>query len=166
MVKKGPTFINFVKSGEVTRSSKPPGGLLATASDWEMIVDLKKQLKFPEEILTTRLRPDIVLWSRSTKQVALIELTVPWEARMEDAHQRKLAKYEDLLSNCQQNGWRAWNMPVEVGCRGFAAQSLWRALGTVGITGASRRKTVNQINRKAEDASQWLWRKREERWHS
>lgn len=47
-----------------------------------MRVDLKKQLKFLEEIT---LKPDIVLWSRASKQVVLLELTVPWEERMEDA---------------------------------------------------------------------------------
>ncbi|CAB1316356.1 unnamed protein product [Coregonus sp. 'balchen'] len=41
---------------------------------------MKKQLRFPEEIGSTSLKPDIVFWSRSTKQVqVVIELTVPWE---------------------------------------------------------------------------------------
>ena len=53
-----------------------------------MRVDLGRQLKFPEEIAITSLRPDIVLWSQSTKQVALIELTVPWEERIEEVHER------------------------------------------------------------------------------
>lgn len=40
---------------------------------------MKKQLKFLKQIAHTSLRPDIVLWSKGTKQVVLIELTVPWE---------------------------------------------------------------------------------------
>ncbi len=34
-----------------------------------MRVDLGRQLKFPEEIVVTSLRPDIVLWSQATMQV-------------------------------------------------------------------------------------------------
>ncbi|KAK0136881.1 hypothetical protein N1851_026903 [Merluccius polli] len=69
-----------------------------------MWLDLRKQLKFQEEISHTSLRPDIVLWSKGTKQVVLIELTVPWEERMEEAHERKLKKYQALIFKSQQNG--------------------------------------------------------------
>jgi len=37
------------------------GGAEGSANDWEMWADLKKQLKFHEEIALTSLRPDIVL---------------------------------------------------------------------------------------------------------
>ncbi len=69
-------------------------GILATARDWQLLVDLEQQLKFPNRIVTTTLRPDVVLLSDSTKQVVLLELTVPWEDRLEEAFERKLAKYE------------------------------------------------------------------------
>lgn len=42
-----------------------------------------------DEITGTSLRPDIVLWSSSTKTVLLIELTIPWEAGVEAAWERK-----------------------------------------------------------------------------
>ncbi len=57
------------------------------ADDWEMPAYLRKQLRFPEQITQTSLRPDIVLWSKVTKQVVLIELTVHWEKRIEKAHE-------------------------------------------------------------------------------
>ncbi len=129
-----------------------------------MRVDLGRQLKFPEEIVVTSLRPDIVLWSQATMQVALIELTVPWEERIEEAHERKLGKYQSLISESQRRGWSAWNLPVEVGCRGFPGQSLWRALGMLGVRGATRKDLVNKISKQAETASRWLWLKRSERW--
>lgn len=68
-----------------------------------MRADLKKQLEFPEEIAHTSLRPAIVPWSRSTKQVVLIVLTVPWEEWMEEAHECKLKKYQGLILKSQQN---------------------------------------------------------------
>ncbi|KAK0135475.1 hypothetical protein N1851_028686 [Merluccius polli] len=54
---------------------------------------------------------------------------------MEEAHESKLKKYQALIFESQQNGWKAWNLPVDVGCRGFTSQSLWRALGLLGIEG-------------------------------
>ena len=58
------------------------------------------------EVANTNMRPDIVLWSRGTKQVVLVELTVLIEARMKEAYARKLMKYQSL-EECQHNGWKA-----------------------------------------------------------
>lgn len=131
-----------------------------------MRADLKKCLKFPEEIAHTSLRPDIVLWSKGTKQVVLIELSVPWEERIEEAHERKLKKYQALILESQQNGWKAWNLPVEVGRRGFAGQSLWRAHGLLGIEDLARKQLVANTAKQAEAASRWIWIQREVQWQS
>lgn len=48
-----------------------------------MRVDLGRKLQFPTEITSTSLRPDIVIWSSSSKAVILVELTIPWEAGLE-----------------------------------------------------------------------------------
>ena len=162
----GPHFINFIRSGENAAAGQRSKGILASANDWEMQVDLKKQLKFPEEIAHTSLRPDMVLWSRGTKQVVLIELTVPWEERIEEAYERKLKKYQALILESQENRWKAWNLPVEVGCRGFAGQSLWRTLRRLGIEGVAKKRLVGNITRQAEAASRWIWIQREVRWQS
>jgi len=42
-----------------------------------MQVDLGGRLVVPQEIASTNLRPDIVLWTRSRMRVYFIELTVP-----------------------------------------------------------------------------------------
>ncbi|KAJ8011010.1 hypothetical protein DPEC_G00053760 [Dallia pectoralis] len=161
---KGPRFICFLRTGEKAGKEYRYLGILGIADDWEMRVDLGRQLKFPEKIAVTSLRPDIVLWSQTTRQVALIELTVPWEERIEEAHERKLGNYQSLISESQQGGWRAWNLPVEVGCRGFPGQSLWRALGMLGVRGATRKNLVNNRAKQAETTSRWLWLKRSEWW--
>ena len=53
---------------------------------------MNTKLKFPAEIANTNMRPDIVLWSRFTKQVVLVELTANLEARMADTYDIKLNK--------------------------------------------------------------------------
>ena len=123
-------------------------------------------MAFPQEVAVTQSRPDIVLWSPQTRQVVMVELTVPWEERVEESHELKRQKYQPLVEECQDNQWRAWCLPVEVGCRGFAAQSLWRAFRLLGITGTARKKTIGDVCREAESASRWVWMRREERWKS
>ncbi len=157
--------ITFIRAGEQPRpAAKTSAGILATARDWQLLVDLKQQLKFPNHIVTTTLRPDIVLLSESTKQVVLLELTFPWEDRLEEAFERKLAKYEGLVSECRQAGWRARCLPIEVGSRGFAARSLCRAFSLLGIDGVRRRRAIYNTTEAAEKASRWLWLKRGDPW--
>ncbi|KAK7919076.1 hypothetical protein WMY93_010360 [Mugilogobius chulae] len=139
--------IHFVKAGEVRKTTTPQSraGILNTAKDWKLLVDLEKQLKFPSHITKTSLRPDIVLFSDSTKQVVMLELTVPWEDRLEEAFERKLTKYEQLTESCQGAGWKARCLPIEVGCRGFVAQSLSRAFSTLGIEGRGKRIALRAV---------------------
>lgn len=48
-----------------------------SAAYWQLRVDLGKQLLFPEHITSTTLRPDMVIFFNSTKQVIMVEVTVP-----------------------------------------------------------------------------------------
>ena len=56
---KDPCFIRFVKPGGSSSRSSTSTGVLVTAANWEMNVDLKKQLNFPEETTSSTLRPVI-----------------------------------------------------------------------------------------------------------
>ena len=148
------SFINFCRAGEKKKGqADKEQGLLATANDWQLAADVHCQLKFPSEIAVTTSRPDIVIWSRGTKQVAMVELTVPWEERIEEAYERKRLKYQPLVDECIERGWKTWCLPVEVGCRGFAGQSLWRAFRLLGITGMARKRAIADVCREAETAS-------------
>lgn len=55
----------------------PTAGLLTTASDQRLEVDLCKQLIFPAHIVPSLLLPDIVIVSESSKQLITLEFTVP-----------------------------------------------------------------------------------------
>ncbi len=65
----------YIFNARRTDSSAP--SILYDVSDWEMQVELKKELVLPEEVATTTLRPEMVLLSRSTKTIIVVELTVP-----------------------------------------------------------------------------------------
>ena len=81
----GKRVIKFVKLG-TTANEKPKvaQSILSSASDWQLRVDIGKQLKFPAQITTSRLRPDIIIYLDSTKQIILVELTAPWEEHIEE----------------------------------------------------------------------------------
>ena len=108
--KKQLTFIKFVPAGcTESRSDRGCQGILATASDWILMADLQTQLVLSAEITVTRLRPDIVMWSRSTRNLIIIEL---WKERMEEANERKREKYQDLVDECKEKGWKTWCRPI------------------------------------------------------
>ena len=130
---------------------------MSTADDWKPEVDLKKKLVFPIKIARTNLRPDIVLSSLKTKTVVMIELTVPLEDLIDGANERKRLKYDELRELCISNGWTTRCIPVEVGARGFPAQSVHHLLSVLDVKGKQRRTIVKNISEAAERASNWLW---------
>lgn len=158
MMTKGPGFINFVKPGQKAKGVQKTC-LLQEAKHWEMKVDLQQKLVFPDVIQTT-LRPDIVIWSTLPKRMILLELTVPWEERTDEANERKRSKYQELADLCREKGFTTWVLPVEVGCRGFPAQSVWKVFGALGLKGKKRKSSVQALGRAAERASSWLWLRR------
>lgn len=84
--------------------------ILTTVTDWERRSDLGMRLKFPDQVVTTLLRSDMVLSSLSSRQEILPELTAPWENQVEKANERKRSKYHELV-HCE---------PTEMECGGFA----------------------------------------------
>ncbi|XP_072176459.1 uncharacterized protein [Diadema setosum] len=152
-------IIRFVRQGEtVTRSSeRKHRGLLAAANDWKVKADLDSRLVFPEQIALTDLRPDIVIYSDERKLVAMVELTVCEEGNMQNAHERKARKYEELQACCEENGWSASVWPVEVGCRGFASHALLPSLYRLGARRSKAKALEKVACSVAEKASFHLW---------
>lgn len=96
-----------------------------------MSVDLGRRLQFLEVVQTTL--PDIVLWSTKDQKIILIKLTVPWEEGCKEAHERNSSKYQSLAQDFRDKGWQVWLFPVEIGCRGFKAQSARHLLSALGL---------------------------------
>ncbi len=136
-------MVPFVREGEQhpgTSAAPSRKNQLEGARDWEMRVDLGQLLTVPPQIATSTLRPDMVLWSDSSRAVYFIELTVPWEDATDEAYERKKLRYSDLKAEAEQRGWRASVRPVEVGCRGFITTSTLNLLKELGIHGQALRR--------------------------
>ena len=147
-----PYTIKKQKERQVKRSR-----LLANHGDWQMVTDLGGMMAFPQHIVITNLRPDIVVWSDQGKEVLLVELTVPWEENMEVAHERKMTKYDTLRMEIEMKGWRCKVLPVEMGCRGYASRALIAYLRGIGLSAAEIKKTTKELEAAAESASSWIW---------
>ena len=130
-----------------------------------MKVDLGGKLVVAQEIASTYLRTDIVLWSRSRMRVYFIELTVPLEDLVVEVYERKKLRYVKLGAEAEQRGWKVRICPVEVGCRGFVAKSVVSLLREFGVSGQSVRKIVKEMSDDAVRSSQWIWiRRSNSRW--
>ena len=106
--------------------------------------DVDRQFAFPTEITSTRQCPDLVIWSVNSKKVIIAELTIPFEANIDRALQRKLEKYEDLREQCIKNGWSTDIFPLEIGCRCFISNSNSTFLTKLGLSPAEKREYVKK----------------------
>ena len=96
----------------------------------------------PGLIKATRLRSDIVIYSASTQQLIMVELTVPYKNRMEEAQIYKRDKYMNLTKELENAGYKAVVMPIEVGARGFVGSSVYDLLTKLLICGNKRTKAT------------------------
>ena len=92
----------------------------------------------------------------------MVELTVPYENRMEEAHAFKEEKYQDLRRDLEREGYSAYILPVEIGARGFSGSSAYSLLSKLSITGKKRTLALRTLNETAENCSRWIWTKRNE----
>ena len=155
------TRIHFVKEGQqnsMVNREEEHFNHLSAAKDWKVTVDVGASLKIPTEICNTNLRPDLIIVSRQTKQIGIVELTVPNEDRIEVSGELKRLKYEQIAQEGRLNGWRVKIWAVEVGCRGFPAVSMSTFLKDIGYRGASKKKVIEKLSKVTEEASHSLWK--------
>ena len=150
--------IVFVPEGEKIPPRKEQVEEKPVGERWEVAVDLPEYEQFFP--IPTSKRPDLVLWQESEKVVHLVELTVPHEDNMEAAHERKKARYEELVKECEESGWKAAHFPVEVGCRGYVGVSMRRWLKVAGLSSRKMSGVIKKMQEVAEKASHWIWLKR------
>ena len=86
--------------------------------DWSTTIDHPNhQYVFPQDIVVTDDRPDIVIWN--TTSIHLVELTVPFEISISVATSQKEAKYHSLVEACSSRGCTVSLITLEVGFQGF-----------------------------------------------
>ena len=167
-------FISFQKAGSrptptnlrLPRRELVSADLLSSAADWELLVDsAERKISFPSCIAATTLRPDLVLYSRSSRIVFWMELTVCEEDRFGASNSRKTKRYEDLREQCVVNGWQVFPFSVEVSVRGVIPQSMRIALKTLGLSNNKIKLVCGLCSMVALRSSYVIWiRRREKNW--
>lgn len=79
---------------------------------------------FPNHIVNTSIRPDMVVYFKSLKKVFLIDLTCGDESNFEDHWASKESRYQLLLADIEGTGWSASLFTIKVGWRGFYHHTL------------------------------------------
>ena len=98
----------------------------------------------------------MVLWSRQVKTLTAVELTVSWEENCHAANERKTLKYADMMEECREKGWRVSLFPVEIGCRGFPGQSVWKLMTSLRMVSSARNTAARQLAEATEKASCYI----------
>ncbi len=153
-------MITFVKKGEQSIRKNYFVGLLFTARDWLLTVDLNRQLKIPAHITQTMLRRHPGLGVHKTVNFTGVN-------GMRRGWKRHRRERGESMRNCRRPA-------VGMGGKPDVCQWRWVSEGLqvipsaklmmVGITGANRRRAINKSMEAAEQASRWKWLKRGEVW--
>jgi len=138
----------FVKPGHPSRScsSEEQNQLISSSSsltgseDWIFLFDLpESHYAFPQHIVATSLRPDIVIYSNTLKRCILGELTSPFEDRVLASMILKSSKYAPLQAKISEAGWMCELLPFEVGARGYVSSGMNQLLNVLGISKKMKR---------------------------
>ena len=155
--------IKFVKAG--TKNSKKIkssfSGLLNLAPDWVILDDLNGNLIVPPFMAITRLRPDLLLYSSSTKTCIILELTCCCEENFEQWHEKKFFKYDPLSNLISSNGWKVYLFPIEIGARGYCSTSLKSCFHRLGFSGKFIRSMMKSLSITSMKSSFYIWQSRD-----
>ena len=126
---------------------------------FNLTVDLpNKEYAFPHHITPTTLRPDVVWWSEEKKVLRILELTVSFETVMDQAHERKMAKYDELLGRVRRAGYAVECIALEVGSRGLVCIDKLQPLrDTLNTTGKAITNLALSLSRCAILGSFKIW---------
>ncbi|KAK3783909.1 hypothetical protein RRG08_031772 [Elysia crispata] len=94
--------------------------------------------------------------SASIQQLIMVELTVPYENRMEEAHIYKREIYLNLTKELEDAGGKAVLMPAEFGARGYIESSVYDLLTKLSICGNKRTKALKLEAEITENRSRWI----------
>ena len=141
-------------------SSRQPRGksLLNGANDWQLLIDFDCHLiLFPTNIVATSERPDVNLWSTSTKTVLMFELTCPAEENFIKANVRKMDRYAPLCEQIRNAGWTPVLRTIEAGARGFVSHRFQKAFRELGLTSKETSTACKDISSVTARCSYGIW---------
>lgn len=158
----------FVRQGEVPKKVQKtslPSSCLLAAKDWKILMDVNNShYLFPPDLYLTALCPDILAYSALSRQVLIVELTVPWEENIPNQHVGKTLKYEEIVLGLKMRGFQINFFAVEVGARGLPGKSMHHFMKCLGLPRKNRNNFMERISKAAVQASFVIWLNRGTPW--
>ena len=134
---------------------------------WEVSADLPGwHNDYPKTIYSKGLQQDIVLLSRANLKIIVVELSIPYEIQMDQSHEYKTSKYEDLKKEMEKEGYSLIVKAVEIGAKGFVPGTLYQFLSQMGMKGQNRAKYIKRLIEITENSFMWIWNKRNIPWNN
>ena len=94
------------------------------------------------------------------KKITLIELTIPWDSSYEQAKTRKEERYTPLIAELAELGWQANLITLEIGSRGYTANSTASELARILKKKTIRGKALTNANQTAISSSYIIYQQR------
>ena len=131
------------------------------ASDWQINFDFFGNPTIRGQTLVdTTSRPDIVIFSLSTKVLPWFEETVPLERNILDAAIRKKARYAFLKTELQLKQWSVHDFTFEIGALGFISKSFNYMLNKLGFPSHQKKFIRRKAAKIALRSSFFIWSNR------
>jgi hypothetical protein len=167
-----PPGIKFVRAGQSKATDSKDkakeqrhAGLLERGRDWKVLCDLSwerspgSSFVFPSHIATTSLKPDIIVYSPSSKFCIVgPELTAPMEENIASWKSKKLTKYSTELTDNLEPDWNIHISTIEVGARGWIPPSFYTELRRVfGFSKRALKELADTCSHIARKCSYVIW---------
>ena len=120
----------------------------------------------PSFIAVTESRPDIFIFSSSSRYAISIENTSGCEENFSARNADKIARYDALEDAITSNGWKHVLFCVEVGARGYCANNVLSCFKSLGFSNKLARDTVKDLGLTAMKASFAIWLARADKFKS
>jgi hypothetical protein len=128
--------------------------------------DMRSNVCLPEDIqgAINLQRPDLILLSRlphgnGKRDIWIIELTSCMEENILQWNNLKGARYSALARRLSES-YNVENRPIEIGCRGYVANSFIELLKDIKLTKQQEKTLCNQVSRVALECSSRIFKNR------
>ena len=86
----------------------------------------------------------------------MVEQSTPYESWMDQNHEYKTSKYEDLKKRAVKGSVQRDRESCKKGARGFVSGTLNQFLGQIGIKVRNRAKRIKHLIEITENSSMWI----------
>ena len=154
-----------------TAATRGRGGvLMAGGRDWKVASDLPEftqatggHFVLPAGIIAgiTVLKPDMVIFSRESMHVELVELSAGWDTLQSKWHAFKFNKYDESIGvQARANGWTCRVQAWEIGCRGLINVHVPAGMRRLGWKPRECKKNCRDLSFIAQTCSWIMYRYR------